>query len=113
MPLRDPRQHEDDRAASEVRVGTAGWAIRRDVHDRFGGEGTRLERYARRFRCVEVNSAELGEKRGVLLVQLAPSLAFDAALVETFFATFRARYDGLLACERATRRGLPQKPRRL
>jgi uncharacterized protein YecE (DUF72 family) len=121
------------------------------VRDRFGAAGSRLERYARRFRCVEINSsfyrphrpstyarwaasvpddfrfalkvpkeithtrrfvdaaeplerflaesAELGGKRGVLLVQLPPSFAYDAALARTFFAAFRARYDGLLACE--------------
>ncbi len=136
---------------SEVRVGTAAWAIPRDVRDRFDGDGSRLERYARRFRCVEINtsfyrphrpatyarwaasvpddfrfalkvpkeithtrrfvdaveplerflaeSAELGDKRGVLLVQLPPSFAYDAALAGAFFAAFRARYDGLLACE--------------
>ena len=138
-------------AASDVHVGTAGWAIPLNVRERFAGDGSRLERYARRFRCVEINSsfyrphrpstyarwaasvpddfrfalkvpkeithtrrfvdvveplerflaesAELGEKRGVLLVQLPPSFAYDAALVDAFFATFRARYDGLLACE--------------
>jgi uncharacterized protein YecE (DUF72 family) len=136
---------------AEVRVGTAAWAIPRPVRERFGGDGSRLERYARRFRCVEVNSsfyrphrastyarwaasvpddfrfslkvpkeithtrrfvdiveplerflaetAELGEKRGVLLVQLPPSFAYDAALAGAFFASLRARYDGLLACE--------------
>jgi uncharacterized protein YecE (DUF72 family) len=137
--------------AAEVRVGTAGWAIPRDVRERFAGDGSRLERYARRFRCVEINSsfyrphrlstyarwaasvpddfrfalkvpkeithtrrfvdiveplerflaetAELGEKRGILLLQLPPSFAYDAALAGVFFATVRARYDGLLACE--------------
>ena len=136
---------------AEVRVGTAGWAIPRDVRERFGGDGSRLERYARRFRCVEINSsfyrphrpstyarwaasvpedfrfalkvpkeithtrrfvdvagllesflietAALGEKRGVLLVQLPPSFAYDAAMAGTFFAEFRARYNGLIACE--------------
>jgi uncharacterized protein YecE (DUF72 family) len=137
--------------AAEVRAGTAGWAIPRDVRERFAGEGSRLERYAQRFRCVEINSsfyrphrastyarwaasvpddfrfalkvpkeithtrrfvdageplerflaetAELGEKRGVLLVQLPPSFAYNAVLVDAFFATVRGRYDGLLACE--------------
>ncbi|HWT06671.1 MAG TPA: DUF72 domain-containing protein [Xanthomonadales bacterium] len=136
---------------AEVRVGTAAWSIPRDVRERFAVNGSRLERYARRFRCVEINSsfyrphrlstyarwaasvpgdfrfalkvpkeithtrrffdvveplerflaetAELGEKRSVLLVQLPPSFAYDTALVPAFFATFRARYDGLLACE--------------
>jgi uncharacterized protein YecE (DUF72 family) len=137
--------------AKSVRVGTAAWAIPRDVRERFGGDGSRLERYGRRFRCVEINSsfyrphrlatyarwaasvpgefrfalkvpkeithtrrfvgaveplerfltetAALADKRGVLLVQLPPSFAFDAVLVDAFFAEFRARYDGPLACE--------------
>src|ERR1700736_5007056 len=137
--------------AAEVRVGTAAWAIPRAVRERFDDDGSRLERYARRFRCVEINSsfyrphrpstyarwaasvpddfrfalkvpkeithtrrfvdvveplerflaesAELGDKRGVLIVQLPPSFAFEAALVDAFFTTFRARHDGLLACE--------------
>ena len=136
---------------AEVRVGTAGWAIPRDERERLAGGGSRLERFGRRLRCVEINSsfyrphrpatyarwaasvpddfrfalkvpkeithtrrfvdaieslerflaetAELGEKRGVLLVQLPPSFAYDAALADTFFASFRARYGGLLACE--------------
>ena len=136
---------------ADVRVGTAAWAIPRDVRDRFSEDGSRLERYARRFRCVEINSsfyrphrpstyarwaasvpddfrfalkvpkeithtrrfvdvveplerflaetAQLGVKRGVLLVQLPPSFAFDAAIVSAFFANVRARYDGMLACE--------------
>jgi uncharacterized protein YecE (DUF72 family) len=134
-----------------VRIGTAAWAIPARVRERIGGEGTRLERYARRFACVEINSsfyrphrpstyarwaasvpagfrfalklpkeithtrrfgeaeapldrflaesAELGDKRGVLLVQLPPSFAYDAGLVDAFFTLVRARYDGLLACE--------------
>ncbi|HEY0380796.1 MAG TPA: DUF72 domain-containing protein [Candidatus Elarobacter sp.] len=136
---------------ADVRVGTAAWAIPRDVRERFDAGGSRLERYARRFRCVEINSsfyrphrpstyarwaasvpedfrfalkvpkeithtrrfvdvvevlerflaesAELGEKRGVLLVQLPPSFAYDGAVVDAFFAAVRARYAGLLACE--------------
>lgn len=134
-----------------ARVGTAGWAIPATVREHFEGEGTHLQRYARRFSCVEINSsfyrphrpstyarwaasvpedfrfalkvpkeithtrrfvdcgeplerflaesAQLGEKRGVLLVQLPPSFAYDAELVRRFFGAFRERYDGLLACE--------------
>jgi uncharacterized protein YecE (DUF72 family) len=44
-------------------------------------------------------SAHLGEKRGVLLVQLPPSFAYDERLAGAFFAAFRERYDGPLACE--------------
>ena len=134
-----------------MRVGTAGWKIAGPVRERFTGEGTHLERYARRFSCVEINSsfyrphrpstyarwaasvpdgfrfalkvpkeithkrrlvdateplesflaesAPLGQKRGVLLVQLPPSFAYDADVVGAFLSGVRARYDGLLACE--------------
>jgi uncharacterized protein YecE (DUF72 family) len=152
--LNDPlaeRVHYFAMRDAEVRVGTAAWAIPRAVRERFDDDGSRLERYARRFRCVEINSsfyrphrpstyarwaatvpddfrfalkvpkeithtrrfvdvaeplerflaesAELGHKRGVLLVQLPPSFAYDAALVDAFFGAVRARYGGLLACE--------------
>ena len=121
------------------------------MRERFAGEGTHLQRYARRFSCAEINSsfyrphrpstyarwaasvpddfrfalkvpkeithvrrfvgcdeplerflaesAHLGDKRGVLLVQLPPSFAYDVNLVPAFFGAFRERYDGLLACE--------------
>jgi uncharacterized protein YecE (DUF72 family) len=41
----------------------------------------------------------LGRKLGVLLVQLPPSLAFDAARADAFFADVRLRTDTPLACE--------------
>jgi uncharacterized protein YecE (DUF72 family) len=41
----------------------------------------------------------LGEKLGVLLVQLPPSLAFDARSVSAFFRAFRGRYDKGLCVE--------------
>ncbi len=44
-------------------------------------------------------SAPLEEKRGVLLVQLPPSFAYDAPVAEGFFGLLRARYDGAIACE--------------
>jgi uncharacterized protein YecE (DUF72 family) len=43
--------------------------------------------------------AGLGAALGPLLVQLPPSLAFDAAVAGAFFDALRARYDGLVACE--------------
>ncbi|HEX3463155.1 MAG TPA: DUF72 domain-containing protein [Candidatus Elarobacter sp.] len=62
--------------------------------------------HARRFTdCAEplerflAESAHLGQKRGVLLVQLPPSFAYDAALADAFFTSFRERYGGALACE--------------
>jgi uncharacterized protein YecE (DUF72 family) len=41
----------------------------------------------------------LGEKLGCLLVQLPPSLAYDAATAESFFTDVRAQYDGAVALE--------------
>jgi len=43
-------------------------------------------------------SSALREKRGALLIQLPPSLAYAATLSD-FFNAFRARYAGFAACE--------------
>jgi uncharacterized protein YecE (DUF72 family) len=40
-----------------LRVGTAGWAIRREHKDSFGGDGPQLSRYAARLNAVEINSS--------------------------------------------------------
>ena len=117
----------------------------------FPGEGTHLERYARRMTGTEINSsfhrphapatyakwaaaapspfrfavkmprtithdeklrrarrplaqflqetAGLGEKRGPVLVQLPPSLAFDRRVAARFFDLLRQSYDGPVVCE--------------
>jgi uncharacterized protein YecE (DUF72 family) len=44
-------------------------------------------------------TAALGEKRGPILVQLPPSLAFDAPTASRFFDTLRDRYDAAVVCE--------------
>ena len=44
-------------------------------------------------------TAGLGAKLGVLLVQLPPSLAYDARVARTFFALLRQSWDGAIACE--------------
>ncbi|WP_165245372.1 DUF72 domain-containing protein [Paludisphaera soli] len=44
-------------------------------------------------------TASLGVKRGPLLVQLPPSLAFDPKLAEAFFDLLRRLHDGPVACE--------------
>ena len=44
-------------------------------------------------------TAELSERLGVYLLQLAPSHRFDAAVASAFFESVRARYSGGLACE--------------
>jgi uncharacterized protein YecE (DUF72 family) len=41
----------------------------------------------------------LGEKLGVILVQLPPKLPFETERAETFFRTIRDIYQGQLACE--------------
>ena len=41
----------------------------------------------------------LGDRFGPLLVQLPPSLRFDRAVGEDFFALLRARFDGDVVCE--------------
>jgi uncharacterized protein YecE (DUF72 family) len=41
----------------------------------------------------------LAQKRGPILVQLPPSLAFDASLVTDFLELFRSVYDGIVVCE--------------
>ena len=43
--------------AVDVRIGTAGWSIPRASARRFDAVGTHLQRYARRFRCAEINSS--------------------------------------------------------
>ena len=139
------------RCASDVRIGTAGWSIPRASAFRFDPSGTHLQRYARRFRCVEINSSfyrphapatyarwrdatppefrfavkmprtitheralrgardpltaflaeieGLAEKRGPILVQLPPSLSFDASVVRRFLDLVRDRYHGPVVCE--------------
>ncbi|MEO8259797.1 MAG: DUF72 domain-containing protein [Acidobacteriota bacterium] len=44
-------------------------------------------------------SAGLGAKRGPLLVQLPPSLAFETRRVGRFLAVLRAHHDGPVVCE--------------
>jgi uncharacterized protein YecE (DUF72 family) len=41
----------------------------------------------------------LGDKRGPILVQLPPSLSFDAAVVSEFFTLVRTMYEGSVVCE--------------
>lgn len=43
--------------------------------------------------------AGLGDKLAVVLVQLPPSLIFEAALADAFFAAVRARFTAAVVCE--------------
>ncbi|WP_206860796.1 DUF72 domain-containing protein [Lysobacter changpingensis] len=63
------------------------------THDaRLRGVARELDRFAG-----EVDG--LGRKLAVLLVQLPPSLVFDARIATTFFAMLRRRFDVGIACE--------------
>ena len=132
-------------------IGTAGWSIPSKDAAAFIEQGTSLERYASRFRGVEVNSSfyrphrvttwarwassvpadfrfsvkmpktithqhklvdcadllaqffdevsGLGEKLGVLLVQLPPKLAFESSVVADFFALLASHTSVRPVCE--------------
>lgn len=134
-----------------LRIGTAGWAIRREHKASFPDQGSQLTRYAGRLDAVEVNSSfyrphrtatyarwaretpdgfsfsvkmpravtheaklqntepllqqffeectGLGAKLGCVLVQLAPSLAFDSRVADDFFGAVRRFHSGGLALE--------------
>ncbi|MCZ2496256.1 DUF72 domain-containing protein [Xylophilus sp. Kf1] len=133
------------------RIGTAGWSLPRDTWAHFPSEGSHLERYARVFDTVEIDTSfyrphqpktyarwadstppafrfavklprsithdqalrdadgpldafmvqagALGQRLGCLLVQLAPSLVFDAATVDVFLGQLRRRFAGSVALE--------------
>jgi uncharacterized protein YecE (DUF72 family) len=44
-------------------------------------------------------SSGLGKKRGPLLLQLPPSLAFDRRVANTFLGLLRSRFEGSVVCE--------------
>jgi uncharacterized protein YecE (DUF72 family) len=49
--------HAETRAPGAPRIGTAGWAIRKEHAAAFPGDGAHLQRTARRFNAVEINSS--------------------------------------------------------
>jgi uncharacterized protein YecE (DUF72 family) len=59
----------------------------------------RLQRAEGLLETFLTEASGLGEKTGCFLVQLPPSLAFEPAVVEDFFAAFRSRSPVALACE--------------
>lgn len=59
---------------------------------RLEGTGSLLDR-------VLDETSALGDRLGGFLLQLPPSLAFDARIASAFFRAFRSRSDALLACE--------------
>jgi len=136
---------------NSIRIGCAGWSLRKEYTDLFPSTGTHLQRYAERFTCVEVNSSfyrphrrstyarwaastpdrfqfsvklpkqithinrlinseanllkfvdevtGLGRKLGPVLVQLPPSLYFEARITSEFFGTLRSMADTPVVCE--------------
>ena len=63
------------------------------THDsRLVGAGASLDRFID-------EASGLGDRLGCLLVQLPPSLAYDARIAATFFAMLRRRWSGGVACE--------------
>jgi uncharacterized protein YecE (DUF72 family) len=63
------------------------------THERRLRDGTaELDRFAGEV-------MQLGNKLGCVLVQLPPSLHFDADVAAVFFHALRQRFDGMLACE--------------
>lgn len=134
----------------DIKIACAGWTVAKEHAALFPAEGSHLERYARLFPVVEVNStfyrlpkAEtvikwknavppdfrfavklardithygrlarleflpvflermslLEEKHGPLLVQLPPSLVFDAEKAMLFFETLRSGFSGEVVVE--------------
>jgi uncharacterized protein YecE (DUF72 family) len=84
----------------------AKWAASVPRDFRFAVKMPRSITHAKRLRDAgeELNrfadeAGALGEKLGPVLIQLPPSLAFDAKPVRVFFAACRAVFHGLLACE--------------
>ena len=59
----------------------------------------RLERTGHALARFAEEVAGLGTKLGGLLVQLPPSLAYDARVAGTFFSMLRRRVDAAVACE--------------
>jgi len=70
-------QANAERASSCVYVGTAGWTVPGAVADDFPGDGTHLERYARRFGCVEINSSFYKPHRPATYARWAASVPDD------------------------------------
>jgi uncharacterized protein YecE (DUF72 family) len=82
------------------------WAASVPEHFRFAVKIPKLVSHVRRLVDVAepldrflAEAGALGDKLGPLLVQLPPSLAFDAALAGNFFAFLRSRFAGAVACE--------------
>jgi uncharacterized protein YecE (DUF72 family) len=63
--------------AMTLRIGTAAWALPRDVRDRFPPAPSNLERYAARFSCTEINSSFYRPHRRATYERWAASVPDD------------------------------------
>ncbi|WP_263382612.1 DUF72 domain-containing protein [Granulicella arctica] len=81
---------------SSLRIGTAGWSIPSRFGSDVPGEGTHLERYARAFRCCEIDSSFYKPHR------LATWAKWAASVPEHFRFSVKApktiTHEGKLAC---------------
>ena len=84
----------------------ARWASLTPPHFRFAVKlpraithDARLRAARRPLRAFLEQANGLGDRLGVLLVQLPPSLAWDARVARTFFGLLRDDWDGPVACE--------------
>ena len=82
------------------------WAASVPAHFRFAVKVPKAITHDQRLVAADVlldvfleDATRLGEKLGCLLVQLPPSLAYDAPTVELFFDDLRQRYHGTVALE--------------
>jgi uncharacterized protein YecE (DUF72 family) len=57
-----------------IRIGCAGWSVRKEHAELFAVDGTHLERYASRFPCVEINSSFYRPHRTVTYQRWAASV---------------------------------------
>lgn len=84
----------------------AGWAAQTPPGFRFAVKLPRAITHDQRLRASRVLLARfiaevsgLGDRLGVLLVQLPPSLSFEARPVRTFFGMLASMFDGAVVCE--------------
>ena len=56
-PATGPRGGAKLAARAGIRIGCAGWALRKEYEDAFPPPGTHLARYAARFNAAEINSS--------------------------------------------------------
>ncbi len=91
---------------SHRRETYARWAGMTPPHFRFAVKLPRAITHDARLRAARKpllaflgEATGLGDRLGVLLVQLPPSLAWDARIARTFFGLLRESWEGPVACE--------------